>query len=364
MIFTTEIDSTKVLAIYDQNILVFKSEDLIKTVSKAVITISGITLELTPNINGEFKLDISEIVRPVAGGYRFRDPLEYNLETSSTYLIPDLYFEIAITFQIKYTDNSNESTSRDYKFLRSVNKEGTLDREEFPFVLVPNDSRSYHLTYFEGYPYTIPFTIQAASGDYLITNKRLSLSIEVQFLKGVNHWCISDGLIDSTINDSLPLISGYNELRIGSKYAPTIKPYTIMLKKLESTTGLYLRWFNQSGGYSYWLFPYHTNTVTNNKTISEVSSDGKELYITGKKSDKKISTVSQKLTKEERRYLSEIFESPRVEMLDADPFTEVKASDWKYAKVQDGSISDKSKYKNAQKLPITILVQSPNKQSL
>jgi hypothetical protein len=39
---------------------------------------------------------------------------------------------------------------------------------------------------------------------------------------------------------------------------------------MESNCGIYLKWFNANGGYSYWLFDKFYSDTTSTKTIDEI----------------------------------------------------------------------------------------------
>jgi hypothetical protein len=42
------------------------------------------------------------------------------------------------------------------------------------------------------------------------------------------------------------------------------------IKRMESNCGIYLKWFNANGGYSYWLFDKFIQAETVQKTIDEI----------------------------------------------------------------------------------------------
>jgi hypothetical protein len=41
----------------------------------------------------------------------------------------------------------------------------------------------------------------------------------------------------------------------------------INIKRMESNCGIYLKWFNANGGYSYWLFDKFYSDTTNTKPL-------------------------------------------------------------------------------------------------
>jgi hypothetical protein len=129
---------------------------------------------------------------------------------------------------------------------------------------------------------------------------------------------------------------------------------------MESNCGIYLKWFNANGGYSYWLFDKFYSDTTSTKTIDEIVGKYDNLKnvnsfstITGKEANAtyKIQTRFNVLYKE---YITSILTSPSVEMyVHQTPFNQIDVNKFIAVKLSDGSFTFNNKNSNF-KLDLTI----------
>jgi hypothetical protein len=118
---------------------------------------------------------------------------------------------------------------------------------------------------------------------------------------------------------------------------------------MESNCGIYLKWFNANGGYSYWLFDKFYSDTTSTKTIDEIVGKYDNLKnvnsfstITGKEANAtyKIQTRFNVLYKE---YITSILTSPSVEMyVHQTPFNQIDVNKFT-VKLSDGSFTFNNK---------------------
>jgi hypothetical protein len=129
---------------------------------------------------------------------------------------------------------------------------------------------------------------------------------------------------------------------------------------MESNCGIYLKWFNANGGYSYWLFDKFYSDNQPQKTIDEIVGKYDNLKnvnsfstITGKEANAtyKIQTRFNVLYKE---YITSILTSPSVEMyVHQTPFNQIDVNKFIAVKLSDGSFTFNNKNSNF-KLDLTI----------
>lgn len=358
MIFTKDLQTTSPLNTYNNNIVEYKATDGAKTVVNSTIQVNGATYDLTPNLNNIFRFNFLKLAKALTNKVNFKDGIEFDLTADSVYEDVELYKEIQVDYTINFDDDTDEQITKTYKFTKSVQQiiRSTASVDDRLYPLISN----LKLTYFEGYQYDIPIYSDIAR-TVTILNKRTGLDVDVDLLKGVNRWCVSDGQTNISIENILPLHLGVNELefKIGAEIV-----FTIFLNKIDADCGKYVKWFNRQGSFSYWLFPNNTETSLNSKTISTLESDFEDLedtqgnfLITGKNAGQSIKTLSQLLSSDERQYLIEILTSPKVEILNTERYSEVTLKDWVNVKVFDGTTTDLSRF-NRQRLPI--IIQLPN----
>ncbi|WP_407324033.1 hypothetical protein R5O24_02805 [Tenacibaculum maritimum] len=322
ILFTTEISETNVLNAFNNNVVEYKSDSSLIPI-KSVITILGEELEITPNPNGVFRYNFKEIVKKLINQNYFRDTIEPEIESSFVYLDDTVYKELLVEFKIEFEDESEETTSKAYMFLKSVEqlesfrKKLTNTENSSIALLTPFTDRSnktYYSTYFEGYPFDISI-YSNANRTITIHNKKINESTTMPLLKGVNRLFISDGNNNFSFEDELPLYFGINELEIRVSSTDYV---TLFLKKVKSECGVYLKWFNNDGGWNYFLFK---NYVENRKVKSIglldknfdnlIDTEEPEIEM-GKKSTDNISFFAPRIEEFEKKILNGVDESPKI----------------------------------------------------
>ncbi len=357
MVFIEDI-SNKILNTYNDNIIRFKATNTSKTVSHSEISINGIKDELTPNLNDEFRYNFLQIAKVLNNLNSFKDELNFN---GIIHHDTGLYHELNVDIKIIFSDQTEEKETKKYKFLKSVEQvsgqKRIVDYRLFP--LAGHKLSFCYLTYFEGYPYDIPF-YSDADREIKVYHKKTQHEIKLKAKKGVNRLIVSNGKSNISLNDVLPLYIGHNELefKINNEVL-----FTVMLKKEDTQCGIYLKWFNQSGAFSYWLFPRHSKNELKPKTINnlEYSYDG--LKVTGKNGFRELHTESRLLSSHEYHYTEELFLSPRVQMLDVDMWQLNSKTNWIDVRILDRATSNKTQHER-RRIPVNILFPKLKTQTL
>ena len=362
MEFIQDLQTDRPLNTYNNNIIEYRATNTTKIVVNSTIEINGVTYELTPNLNGIFRFNFLQVAKAINNLNNFKDEIEPDITTSYIYNDSSLFKELTAEIKIIFSDTTEETQTNVYSFFKSVEQiirqKATRDNRLFPLVI--NANKVSQLTYFEGYPYDIPF-YSDADREIKILNKNTQHEITVNVTKGVNRLFVSDGKTNLSLENILALYVGFNELefKIDNDIA-----FTVILKKVDAKCGVFIKWFNQAGGYSYWLFPNHTKAELKPKTIEDLVYDFHNLdnsqgnfLTTGKTAGEKLDILSQPLTKNEFYYLQNVFVSPKVELLAIDRYLVTTLKDWVTVKVLDNKTVKRNK-DISQYIPISI--QLPN----
>jgi len=259
-----------------------------------------------------------------------------------------------------------------------------------------NAADSYFLKYWQGYPFDISvFTTETTVKLYNQTNL---LSQQFTLTGNGDRIVFSDGRTDETLEDILPLAEGFNTLRLvhkKSKFNPVldigITPWVgrstvtlgtsstltttttaattaltttsstalatnvgatasldtsvfsllvevskyITLHKVPYQCGVYLKWLNTLGGYSYWLFEDTYSIDRSTKQLGEIDhnnanledSYGRTIQI-GKESQDTLKIVAEMLTPQERTMVEGILDSPKIYLFTGKPFSKNTNRDW------------------------------------
>ena len=320
--FITTLPTTQLLYAYNNNVVEFKS-DSTKTAVKAIITVSGEKLEITPNPNGAFYYNFKTIAAKLLNDNYFRDTIIPESKSDIVYLDTNAYKELAVTFKVEFEDKTQDTITNTYKFLKAVEQLEQyrigLSNTDNPKVAIlkPFTTRStkvYHATYFEGYPFDVSM-YSDVDRTVTITNKRTTKKMDVDLKKGVNRVFISDGDTNFTFEDLLHLYYGVNTLEIKISNTEIL---TLQLKKVKSTCGVYLKWFNNAGGWSHFLFKAHAGNrkvksagvlYADDNNLSQIDEQEVEL---GVASQDEMACYAYRVDVHEKLLLEELIESPKV----------------------------------------------------
>ena len=117
--FTTALPTTELLYAYNNNVVEFES-DSTKTAIRAIINVSGEVLEITPNTSGAFHYNFKMLATKLLNDNYFRDTIDPESESDIVYLDDTVYKELAVTFVIEFDDQTQDTITNTYKFLKAV----------------------------------------------------------------------------------------------------------------------------------------------------------------------------------------------------------------------------------------------------
>lgn len=200
-------------------------------------------------------------------------------------------------------------------------------RDKDSIVLSPlkeNSKNTHYMRYWEGYPFDIGYTkVLSGVGQNIVRLTNLSNGISTpDFISAydVNRIFISNGDINTTIESHMPIRVGHNLIKLNDDNF-------VELVKSDSMCGTYIKWLNQSGGYSYWLFNASQDNVSS-KSIGNVNNDfynvrdsKSQFKSLGRTTTVKRTLRYEHLSLDDIRLLETILDSPRISLYTGERFS-------------------------------------------
>lgn len=364
IIFQTDLLPTN--PAYNDSIIKYYSS--ITGMTKSEITIGQDVFTIYP-FNQIFSFNFKDIAKVLINPNGFADSIVPDLQ--SEFIYPDDSLQLTISPAIKvFNAVSAETESFNYTFSKNVeqlpNYVNRLMAQSDVTVLLPSiNAFDYEVTYFEGYPYD--FGIRGLkSGDTFYFKNSNTGMVSNTFTSNDDHVkriFLSDGATNETLSQVLLMLTTVNPIEL---YVNDIIKANIRIKRLESNCGVYLKWFNQYGSYSYWLFEQVFKENFSVKEIDEMAGKWDNLYNLTSTSESFGKTAKQSLElttnfqKEEKDYLVDIIKSPKVEMyINQIPFIQTDPYSFVGVSAGDGTYSFSNKT-SLNKLKVTLEMPAYN----
>lgn len=283
-----------------------------------------------PNKSGVYTFNFKEPAKALMSEYPLED---VNGATISSGTWGQSLNGVSLTLDATiyvYNSTTNESTTINLDFYRAVKQYGQSIYDNNGQILnYSTNGVDFNLTYFEGYPFSFELQNMVHTGTKDITVKNLntgnvSEEISTQFT-GAFKIIVDKGSFNWTTTDFLPLPSTINRLEI---YEDEVFKSNLNLKKVSSKCGVYLKWLNNDGGYSYWLFDeFYRDTLTSNivgvyatNAFGNIGDSLSPSGMLGKEAARSM-RLKTKVNKTEVKIIESLFTSPYVELYSAtEPF--------------------------------------------
>lgn len=375
ILFTSDVDNDKLRLAFNNDIYEFYSTT--GTPLYADITAPGLSIRIYPNPNNRFWINMKEYVKGLLKA-TFEDNLETNLQTANPnsfiyHFNAGIYLATSLNFTITFDDNTTDSATHSLKWIAGAEQIGNYhERNVNSFYLLSpykkHTTNTYYLKYWEGYPFDFtlfyPRVLLALDPvpPYIklenLTNGLSATFATVSPISSLNRnsslfvkrLFLSDGRTDETIDEILPLVSGYNDIRIQEQGIATEDDKYLLLEKQPYSCGVYLKWVNHLGGFSYWLFE---DTAIIDRSTKELETLNRDFYnledartneaITGVESRDTMRLTYDLANEDERDLLTTIFESPKVYLFTGEPFSQNSYKNW----IEVTLKSRKARLKNA-----------------
>lgn len=350
IIFDKDLREDRVNLAYNNNVVEFHSDNLVLQPSYCDITILTDVIRLYPSPSGSFYYNFKEFITTILNVDNFKDDLNPNLSVSYSYDWTNkvLLFE-DIVFNMVFQDDSTETDTKSVYWLSGyvqlsnykqlypsldllINKSTLLQR---PL----NDSYyNFFSKYWAGYPFDLT-VLKIADNDLDITNNTNAINFVFDEIDtDVERLVFSDGRTDTSIEDNLPLITGYNDLDVNTQF-------NILLQKIvpTCTDGHYVKWINSFGGWSYWLF-YKGNENIATKEVGFLFNNYNNLEDTispsislGKTTETTIQLKQDAITEFDYTILKDLIDSTKVYLFTGTPFSQNTFNDWVEVNLKQGN---------------------------
>lgn len=316
----------------NNNIIEFNEDTIGSIVEKAEISILTNLITLYPRPSGQFWYNFQNIFKSLF--VDIDDDLEVDLLVAFVYDWDKPLKNIDINIDLFYNQTFSELTLN-YNILNAgidliENKRKDLQKNTFD-VLTPkngDDFYRYFVNYWEGFPFDL--TLLGDGGtSFEYGNFSLSFTINT-----IGRFIFSDGEADVTIQNLSPLLMGFNSVEYSDFFFG-------LEKKRGCPDGVYVKFLNSFGGWSYWLFDkgeirtktkdkgiINNDFENTNNTISQFVSLGKEGA-----SQLKVKAYSVK--EYENRILLDLAQSSKVYLFTGLPFAKNNFQDWIEIVVKD-----------------------------
>ncbi|WP_339875194.1 hypothetical protein [Olleya marilimosa] len=315
--------------------------------------------ELYSNINGVFIFNLKEAVKSRFNQYGFED-IYTTYPTGWSRNIQNLTLTQHLEITDYNTETSGATLTKSYEFFKSVKQIG--EPVFYNNTQILNNSINgvdYNLTYFEGYPFSFELQKVIENDSIKIRSRNTSLFSNNLISDSTNAMRIYIDKVSSnwTTSNFLPLQDSLNKLEIFNNGVLTTN---FNLKKVPAKCGVYLKWFNNDGGYSYYLFDEYYNSSSTFKSVGEVSRNSFNNVIDGLKSptmnigkegseNLAVRTVADE---NEVQHLKSLFSSPSVQMWSSNnPFINGK---WQTVTISGNHSYSTKKALNEVKLTINL----------
>lgn len=351
VIFNKELNISKLNLVFNNNVVEFYSDNIVPP-AKADISVGGRTVTIYPDPNGVFRYNFKELMIAITNVDNYADDLDVNIDNDYTYDWTDkIYLDSTVLTTIHLANDTTETDSRNIIWLSAyVNLQEW--KQTYPALslltngidlLQPDNGDAYHnykVPYWNGYPFDI--TLFNKSKSINITNNTNGLDYDFDTDEfDITRLVFSDGNTNETIEDVLPLSSGYNDLVVSAG----LINFNIELFKntIKCANGVYIKWINQFGGWNYWLFSKGQEfKKTNNRgsLFNDTNNleDTTSPYVSlGKESNNSIRVKEQRVSENYKELLNGLIDSAKVYFFTGTPFSQNNFNDWLEVEVKTGT---------------------------
>ena len=347
--FIKDISETNFLFSHNNNVIEFYS-DSVEVVTTCVITINSKVIVLYPSPANTFYFNFKEVVSTLINKNNYKDDLQTDISVSYTYdWASRVYLNGDVDIKINFANDTFDTVTKDLNFILSaVNQldynrrfpyETALNKTVLGLPLIDKANNKFYAKYWNGYPFDLGVFKGVDSIDEILIDNAsngLNYSFPLVSAKGFERLVFSDGNSSTTIENALPLVIGFNDLTVSTE----ITPAYLLLEKEDGCDGVYLKWINDKGGYSYWLFKSN-QSQRNFKNLGYLQNDNNNLEDTispevslGYRSNDSFTVYENLLREEQKNLIVSMLDSPKVYMFTGTPFSQNNFNDWLEVKLK------------------------------
>jgi hypothetical protein len=219
LIFNKDLGTSALLYSFNNNVVRFKSNTAGVTQTKATILTNGNTYTIYPDPNGDFYFNFKGIKSVELNVGNFAETINPDLAVSLVYnWTAKTILEETITFTVFLSNSTTETATRSVTWINGY--ANLIDfKQQFPKYVLDYNSFLLKplplLKYWPGLPFDFAFYANPASNFKLINN---SASIDWTFTNAnkVPRLFFSDGRLEISIEDYVPLNEGFNSMTLTS----------------------------------------------------------------------------------------------------------------------------------------------------
>lgn len=355
IIITEAPPQDKTVMAYNNQILRFGTNSSVTPV-RAVISVGSFNATIYPEPNNQFYYNLKEIAKSLVNSNNFSDTINPSIPPYE-YDGSNVYFSGVLNITIVLANATTETINRDITLLAGVQqlenyKQGEVFEGIYSILLplFPKTNDRFYARYFEGYPFDISF-LDKTENDIIVENETNLLNWTFDSRGIVTRIFFSDGRLDETIDDVLPIALGRNVLEW--------EGLRLVIDKTDACQGVYLKWFNPQGGYSYWLFPKYSQRTMTTNSAGQLENDFETLQNTtspqvslGREGRERISLDSDLLTPEKFNLLRTIYTSPKIYLFTGEPYSKASANDW----VEVQQVNTQHRTRNWKGQPVNVVL--------
>lgn len=363
IVFLKQLDNTKVNLAYNNNLVKFYSSSSFTPVN-ATITIGSNIVILFPDPNGVFTYNFKDLITTILNVDNFKDDLNPDLDISYVYdwtdkisLTNDIVIEVLLSNDSTETNTTNITWLSAFVQLRDWKRNypaTELLTTDVALLQKKNntDLYDYHLNYWSGYPFDL--TLYANEETLTITNEVDLSNVDLDFNK-ISRLVFSDGRTDVSIEDTINLQEGFNNLDFGGFFNLNLNKSVY-----HCPNGIYLKWINSFGGWNYWLFNRGQENLKT-KELGALNNDFNNLEDTisplvslGKTSESAIKVREQRIKEYDKVMLSDLLDSAKVYLFTGLPFSQNTFNDWIEVNLSAGTFVLENPRSDLYRLDLTI----------
>jgi len=356
ILYEKPINEDKLRMAYNNDVIRFYSDSGLEPMYVDV-AIDLLTIRLYPGPNGRFFFNFKPYVAALINTRNFEDTLSTDLQTpdADTFIYGfsnGTYAQKEVTITITFDDESTETSVNTLSWLAGVEQLGSdiVMMVDENYVLTPfkrETTNQYYLKYWQGYPFDIAF--YRPNSVLYLKNETNLIEQEFNNASPVKRLFISDGRTDESLEDVLPMIEGFNSIRVMQVEEGGEDDKRIALEKIPYKCGVYFKWLNKYGCYNYWLFEDTASLDRSSKSLGELDRDTANLEDTfarsiqiGKESQDNIRVIAELLNADERLILEGIIDSPKIYLFTGQPYARNDYRDWVEVSLKTSSVRIKN----------------------
>lgn len=349
--FTKNINEGELRKAFNNDTVEFFSTSTLEPLHCDVSAGTHFNIRLYPNPDKKFYFNFRPYITAIINTRNFQDTLHPRLNGSIASYIYNFtegtYIELPVKFSIALEGGLVDLSTYNLAWFAGVEQLNDYNQFSVDDILLfspfkHNTANKNYIKYWEGYPFDI--SIYNPGNTVLLRNSTTLFNCQFSTPGKISRIVFSDGRTDETLDTVFPMVEGFNQVRLMASETESVTDKFLTIEKMQYSCGIYLKWFNKYGGYSYWLFENTYSVDRSTKQLGELDRDlynledtlGRSIQI-GKESQDTIKIIAEMLTEDESRIVEGILDSPKIYMFTGRPFSQNSPKNWMEVSLKTGN---------------------------